>query len=225
LPRVAGTLATRGFTAADKEEGWNLLKGASGAFLERSPPLPVDPKTLELLDRWENLWFPVADATLARHYAALHRQVFLNLSQTSGVEVAVSVHTCVTRLRALEKTGEGQAALALLAQRGLTEAVLVEAEQLLTAFGSLPEVEAEPSPEQAEAALRAAEDAMWAWYLEWSRIARSVITDRRQLRALGFLTSSGATVAEDEADIEDDEPDEIAAPPSAARGAAAHANT
>lgn len=31
---------------------------------------------------------------------------------------------------------------------------------------------------------------MWSWYLEWSRIARAVITDRRLLRDLGFLRSA-----------------------------------
>ena len=30
------------------------------------------------------------------------------------------------------------------------------------------------------------EDAMWRWYKEWSAVARAVISDRRQLTALGF---------------------------------------
>ena len=31
------------------------------------------------------------------------------------------------------------------------------------------------------------ETAMWAWYKEWSGIARAAIDDRRLLRSLGFL--------------------------------------
>ena len=52
-------------------------------------------------------------------------------------------------------------------------------------------------------ALADAEDALWAWYLEWGPVARSAITDKNHLRELGFLkwppppganfdTSSGA---------------------------------
>lgn len=47
---------------------------------------------------------------------------------------------------------------------------------------------------------------MWAWYLEWSTIARAAIKDRGLLSRLGFLSSSparggaGSGVVEDEDD-------------------------
>ena len=39
---------------------------------------------------------------------------------------------------------------------------------------------------QLRAELRKAEEAAWAWYLEWGGIARAVITDKRALYKLGF---------------------------------------
>lgn len=46
----------------------------------------------------------------------------------------------------------------------------------------------------------AAEQAAWAWYLEWSFIARKAISDRRALRELSFLCGSRGTGAEEEFD-------------------------
>jgi len=37
---------------------------------------------------------------------------------------------------------------------------------------------------------------MWTWYLEWSAIARGVIRDRRQLRALGFARGASTNSEE-----------------------------
>lgn len=48
-----------------------------------------------------------------------------------------------------------------------------------------------------------AEEKLWAWYLEWSTIARTAITDRRLLKMLGFLRSSGAKAEEEELEIEE----------------------
>ena len=45
----------------------------------------------------------------------------------------------------------------------------------------------EAREEDERKARKAAEEAMWAWYLEWSTIARHAISDRNLLRALGFL--------------------------------------
>jgi hypothetical protein len=44
-----------------------------------------------------------------------------------------------------------------------------------------------------------AERALWDWYLEWGGIARVCITDRRLLRALGFLSPGrpGRSVGDD----------------------------
>jgi hypothetical protein len=41
---------------------------------------------------------------------------------------------------------------------------------------------------------------MWAWYLEWSTIARTVIQNRRNLRRMGFLNNRSPVDELDEPD-------------------------
>ena len=91
-PRVASALAAHGFSQADWDEGWQLLQTASGRWLLREQPTRApDPTVIEELDAWENRWFPVAEATLRRRKPEVADKIFLNLAQTSGIEVAVSV--------------------------------------------------------------------------------------------------------------------------------------
>jgi hypothetical protein len=200
-PRVATTLAAHGFSQADWDEGWQLLQAATGRWLLREQAGKMaDPTVIEELDTWENRWFPVAEATLRRRKPEVADKVFLNLTQTSGVEVAVSVSTFVQRLRQLEKDGgaAGPEALAILKTRGLTDDVLKEAELLLKKFGNVsfaPPTTLDPEEEQA---LRLkAEDELWAWYLEWSTIARNTITNGNLLRQLGFLSGPSGKEPDD----------------------------
>ena len=66
------------------------------------------------------------------------------------------------------------------------QVLVEEARGLLTALAKvLSRAEAVTFEEQ-EAALARAEVALWAWYLEWSGIARAIIKDRRVLASLGF---------------------------------------
>jgi len=61
--------------------------------------------------------------------------------------------------------------------------VLGEVRTLVQRAVDLPEIEASsPIPHDAHAAEREA----WAWYQEWSAIARARITDGRVLRRLGL---------------------------------------
>ena len=213
-PRVADALAAHGFTQADWNEGWQLLQSATGRWLLREQPAKApDPTVIEELDAWENRWFPVAEATLRRRKPEIADKVFLNLAQTSGIEVAVSVSTFVQRLRLLEKdVSGGPEALALLKTRGLTEDVLKHAELLLKRFGNVTFSPPKASdPAAAQAMREKAEDELWAWYMEWSTIARNAIHNGNLLRTLGFLSSPGKP-AEEPAD---DEPSPSAAPPPA----------
>lgn len=59
---------------------------------------------------------------------------------------------------------------------------------LLTQLTHVAEPAEAVSVEEQEAALEAAEAAMWGWYLEWSKIARIAIKQRPLLRQLGFLS-------------------------------------
>jgi hypothetical protein len=199
--KIASALAGRGFTKSELEEGLTLLRAVATVSLAQLPPMPTDPAVINALDAWENEWFPVADASLSRHYPAVRDKLFLNLSQTEGPAVIVSVGTFVDRLATLTRAeggygADGKEARKLLNRRGLNETVIDRAKTLL---GQVKEIESMPEPmdiEQHRAETAEAEAAMWGWYLEWSQIARSVIKDRGLLRQLGFLRPTSTTSAD-----------------------------
>jgi hypothetical protein len=83
--RIAAWLKPYGFDQTALQEGWALLRAVGKTQLDSDPEQPsYDPDTLDVLDRWENKWFTIADATLVRHAPDVHRWFFKNLSQTDG---------------------------------------------------------------------------------------------------------------------------------------------
>jgi hypothetical protein len=186
-PRIASALVAYGFDEADMNEGWALLKALGQSKLELLPDEPPGGDTLQALDAWENRWFPIARATLTHRYPEVHAKMFLNLTQTEGNEVAISVHALVSRYDALDDIGaQGTEAKELLKKRGLTPAVVDEARALLDSLGKIERVAPTPSAEQMKVELNRAEAALWNWYLEWSQVARVAIKQRVLLRQLGF---------------------------------------
>lgn len=128
--------------------------------------------------------------------------MFLNLSQTSGPPVVMTVATLLDRIDA-----QSDEVRALLARRGLTPEIIAEARSNIATFSDITKEDESTLFDQA--ADEAAEAELWAWYLEWSTIARTVITNRRHLRALGFLRNSKGEVVEaplEDEESEDDEP-------------------
>jgi hypothetical protein len=189
-PKVASALAAHGFTPADLEEGWQRLSALTRQRLGVQVRV-ADPKMLKALDAFENLWFPITRLTLQRHFPNVEARLFLNLSQTEGAEVAVSVGTFLERLKEMNEGAdpygaEGSEAIKLLAQRGLTTERIQEAQNMLDQLRTFSdEPTAEPTLDEAQPA----EAALWSWYLEWGGIARTAVTDRRLLKGLGFLQS------------------------------------
>ncbi len=167
------------------------------------PPENVNPTLVLSLDAWENEWFPVADATLSRHFPDVHAKLFLNLSQTEGAAVVISVGTFIDRLEQMNKADggygpDGKDARKLLERRGLTRDVAGEAKALLEKVTTIEKRPEPPDLEAQRAEVTAAEDKMWAWYLEWGAIARAAIKDRGLLRQLGFLAPSRGRTSEEE---------------------------
>jgi hypothetical protein len=225
-PRTLAYLTAHGFTKEDQEEGWRLLRSQAKVAIDKPPAGNVDPDQIAKLDAWENFWFPIVSATLQRRFPEVHEKVFLNLSQTEGPAVIISVGTLVERVTALRDGDEqSRRAAQTLAQRGLTNAVLDQARALLAELG-LPTGEA-PVPDlktvRNDALLAEAE--LWSWYLEWGQIARAVIPDRRLLRELGFLRPVGSASGEEGAEGEEEELEEVplldpppVAPPAGGNG-------
>jgi hypothetical protein len=86
----------------------------------------------------------------------------------------------------------------------LTADVVGEAKKLLGALGSVALVTPMPPVELVAEDFEQAETDLWAWYLEWSEIARTAIKQKQLLRALGFRRDTGG-----------EESDEPEAPPVA----------
>jgi len=204
-PQIATALAGYGFKDEDMQEGWALLNALGAGKLAMLPAGPRDMETLLQLDAWENQWFPIAQAALERRYPAVAARFFLNLVQTEGPEVAISVRTFVDRYDELaagnSKYGaEGKKAQELLTTRGVSADVVNEAKSLLKRLQQVAGPTEAVSVQTQEADLEQAEDAMWAWYLEWSKIARVAIKQRALLKQLGFLAARRGNDEEDDAE-------------------------
>jgi hypothetical protein len=202
-PRIATALSGYGFKQEDMAEGWALVNALGKGKLSVLPTEPRDMETLLKLDAWENQWFPIAAAALQRRFPAAAAKFFLNLQQTEGPEVAISVRTFTDRYDELaagnEKYGaEGKKAHELLTARGLTPAVVGEGKALLTSLTQIAPPGTPVSLEEQEAELERAEAALWAWYLEWGQIARVAVKQRVLLKQLGFLSPRKGAEEEEE---------------------------
>jgi hypothetical protein len=202
--RVAEALRQYGFTENDLAEGWRRLEALTSGRLQVRGAVKQDPALLGRLDEWENRWFPIASATLRGRFPAVHEWLFLNLSQTEGPAVVISVGVFVTRINAMAAEpslgASGAQARELLSARGLTTDTVLAAQNLLKALGT-----AEPAPLSVPLdaqAQEAVEGAMWAWYLEWGEIARVAVSERNLLRELGFLKSKRPLAQEIEDEVE-----------------------
>jgi hypothetical protein len=203
-PRIASALTKHGFTNEDLAEGWTLLQRVTRTKLDALPGEPPDPSLLRKLDEWENDWFPIAIATLQRRAPQAYEALFRNLSQTEGPEVVMSVTTFIERLERLDQTTKE-----LLHRRGLTSDVVGQAKQLLSTLGSIAAV-SEPQPADVSAAeFEKAENDLWAWYLEWSEIARTAIKQKQLLRAMGFRRD---TSTDDPEETEPESPPTVSPP-------------
>lgn len=182
-PEVKRTLAQRGLTSQELEDGFGRLRAAIETFHGGERDV-TPPDVLGLLDEWENRWLPIVSATLKRRFPTVAESVLLNISQQSGLALFTTLPTLLDRLEALEhsKRALDHQARELLIQRGVSHAVLVEARTLLSSARSLPA----RSSIAAGSSGRDQLEALWAWYLEWSRITRASIADPALLRLLGF---------------------------------------
>ena len=196
-PDIVQLLSSRGFTHEDLKEGWDLFLKAVGyredfEVMTDDSATVRDKKTmLRELDQWENDWFPVVDATLQRRFESVHRKVFLNLSRSRGKMVLESVETILDRIESLKKSQQEKAAMDLLEKRGLDAEERGQARDLIReireADGSDPgQDELERHRMQTQGAL----DEAWAWYKEWSRIARTLIKRNDVLIRLGIRERS-----------------------------------
>ncbi len=182
---VRRAAAAAGFDGVQIDKGWELLRAAAGGRLDAPAAIPVrDDGALARLDDWENEWYPVISATLQYNFPAVHAAVFQALAQTEGAELMVSIPTLLGRLAAVPDEAK-----ALLAKRGVTAEELAKPAALVAHIQAAEAVVAPPVDSAAlEAALEAAEDAMWNHYLEWSQILRAKVKRPAHLARMGFAS-------------------------------------
>lgn len=203
-PKVTKAMESFGFSDAVLQDGWNRLETCTERALADEPSFAPNPKIVESLDAFENVWFAVAKATLKGNYPDVHDALFANLWHGTGRDTAMTVGTFLKRLREMEAgvgayARHGSDARALLLARGLSESIVAEAEASIATIKTTVKIDDGKliSKEDQEKAVAH----LWAWYLEWSAIARVAVKDRRLLRSMGFLNGSGAK--EDSEDLDE----------------------
>jgi hypothetical protein len=195
--RVLSALMAHGFSEADRAMGWDLLRalGTTQCVVRMS----MNNTALDALDTWRRNWVRLIHVSLEHGFAHLDAKLFHRIDGATRSSLEV-VTVFLNRLDRLERENDAttHAALAKLRERGFTAAQREEGKQLLRAAQRFrpPEI---PDPEVRRAAIRQAEAALWAYYVEWSSIARTVIKDERLLELLGFREGK----ASDEGALED----------------------
>jgi hypothetical protein len=211
-PPIYKALVGHGYTRSDHQEGWQLLLRAAGYY--RLPPLLPDGDgpgvaALKQLDDWAGTRIRLLRVALGRRYPEQAAVLFAgqahadSMRRRSGGSV-LAVQLLLDRVDALEKgakrkgTLEGdRAALAILAQRGLTqeersrlrgliELVKTGGRALAGPAGEVEGTEEEGDEEQDLRKLR-------AWYEEWAATARVAIQRRDYLIQLGLAHRKNAT--------------------------------
>lgn len=179
-------LRRRGFSLVVWEQGFALLK-RTAAVSWRTQVRPSG-EGLTALEDLEREHVPVIEATLKAHFPRVFQRVFAGYRRVSGLPLILMMTMLSDRLAAANASSdeEDRAAMQMLADRGVTGDVLAAITAALALAFEVPADDDAPPPDDAAERVEA-EAAMWGWFLEWSRIARATIRDRRQLRALGFL--------------------------------------
>jgi hypothetical protein len=183
--RVLRLLESRGFSASDHEQGWQLLRNLG---MTRSVPVASSGNgALETaIESWRLEWTRIARVSLARSFPELCDALF-RASKKKDQTPLVLLLRFLDRLEKLQSARDtnSRAALAKLASRGLTSERIAEGRALVDQL-KRPALPAVPNANQRRSAIKKAEDALWAYYIEWSEIARAVIKDRRLLDVLGY---------------------------------------
>jgi hypothetical protein len=186
---LGGALSGAGFSDDDLTEGWSLLRATSPSSMNganASSRREVQAAQAKL-EAWAKRHIDLVEhAMKARFPEDLYKSLYLKLRESTRDEVALTVPEFLKRVAALR--GEaGAAARALLEKRGLDEAAIAEARELVTIVQRGVSSQGQGKVDYGEA-----ESAAWRWYLEWSAVARATVEDRRILHRLGL----SATAAE-----------------------------
>ncbi len=212
---IRAALLGRGYSAEDHQEGWRYLHACAG-FSEDSGEMDAEEPTVRdaiaELDGWDESGFRIVRATLERRFPDQAEFVLKGLKPATGAAAVLSVERLLERLDALESAPERKdsrkedlAALEVLAKRGIDEAKRKRLRELVTTAKSVaPIVQVDPKiAEQEEAARLEALSNLYAWYREWTEVARATIKRRDHLIRLGLASRrTGGEGKEPEDEVE-----------------------
>ncbi len=201
IPVVTEALASCGFTAADQEQGWTLLRKTTSnpsVVVGQVAATPGQVATEELSE-WCGPAFVRAHAALRHRHPEQEEFLFSGLTAGKGPDAVLAVLTFLDRCEALNssvsRTGTREAdaaALQTLEKRGLGVAERNRVAKLVTTVSTqaLPEV---PKMDQDEDARDEAMYELYAWVHEWSETARAVISRRDLLLRMGIGKRKSST--------------------------------
>jgi hypothetical protein len=201
-PYIRTALARRGYSDSTHEQGWSLVLKASGYRrpIAESLAKPEAAAAIAELDAWDEPNFRVARAALVM-MPEQRDFLFQDLEPQTGPAAVASVATFLDRLDELESGKErkatrkpDQAALDKLAERGIAKDERTRLRKLLavaTASPDAAELPAKAPAGAAKGAMKAAEPreakvALWAFWTEWSEVAKADIKRRDHLIQLGL---------------------------------------
>ena len=177
-------MAARGYEREHHLQGWALLHNVSGyqdAVIPEEDPSARN--AIKALDDWDEDGFQIIAASLRHRFPEQAAFLLSGLSPATGAAAVLGVKTLLDRLDALSTATDRQstrskdeAALLVLAQRGIGEAERKHLRDLIATAESAPEL----SLPDAEAIARSEADylkrlmALRAWFEEWSGIVRRV---------------------------------------------------
>ena len=187
--RLRSIMKKYAYTQDDHLEGWRLLFKASGSESEQIVSESPAATAIRELDAWDEAGFHTAHAALARRFPSQAEFVFHELAPTQGPAAVLGVKKFLDRLDVLEK-GDGrsethdadQKAIETLAARGFDAGERARLRTLVEIAQSEPSHPPAPS-----AADSHQEDlaALHAWYMEWTEVARAVVSARADRITLG----------------------------------------
>jgi hypothetical protein len=200
---IRAAMATRGYNGQHHIEGWRLLHAVSG-FHEIAAPVEDASvrEAINQLDDWDEDGFQIIAATLRYRFPEQANFLLDGLQVSTGAAAVSGVKQLMDRLDALE-SGSGrdsskqkdQAALRILAERGIDSKERQRLRALITVAESAPDLSLPDaaSIHKSESTYLQSLMALRAWFEEWSGIARVAIRRQDYLIRLGLAKRRSPT--------------------------------
>jgi hypothetical protein len=207
--KIREQMNKHGYSDAHQQEGWRRLSIAAGFYqpLGAQDDNDVNVRNaIAEIDAADEQIFRIASASLSRRFPA-HADILLGgISAARGAASVLNLEILLDRIDKLEQaTGEdaatvqGKAAVALLAERGLSASERARLRGLINVAKRSNPVDGSPTAaEESDEQYVANLQALREWYEEWSEIARALFSRRDYLIRLGMASSRRSSGPEEE---------------------------